>query len=169
MCVATATALKRKWVIQKKWLFLAIRVIHRKRVIRIQFSHMNELVMNCDVLVHEATVGPILSDINRDYLDCSETEWKTIQNQIDNDPELSEKWNRAELRAPSIGHSTIKQAAQFAQKVHAKKLCLVHIGGRYQAKSEGHKRAIREMMRFEAGRYFEGTVEVGEDGMILNV
>lgn len=164
-----ATALRRKSASQKKWLFLAIHTIHRKRAIRVLFSHMEKLVMNCDVLLHEATVGPILSDINRDYLDRPETEWNAIQSQIDQDPALSAKWNRTAARAPGIGHSTIKQAAQFAKKVNAKKLCMLHIGGRYQAKSEEHKRAISKMMQFEAGRYFEGNVEVCEDGMIISI
>lgn len=125
--------------------------------------------MDCDVLVHEATVGPILSDINRDYLNVAETEWKQLQERVNSDPSLSATWNRVAGRALYIGHSTLMQTAQFAFKVNAKALYITHIGGRYQAKSEEHKRAIREMMRFEAKRYFGGKVEICEDGMIVNV
>lgn len=123
--------------------------------------------MDCDVLVHEATVGPILSDISRDYLDVSESEWEALQNQINSDPSLRNKWNHVAMRAPMIGHSTIQQAAQYAKDVNAKVLCLVHFGGRYQAKSEKHKEAIRDMMLFEAKRYYGGNVKVCQDGDIL--
>ena len=132
----------------------------------IQFIHrsMKPLVQDSDLLVHEATFGPILSDINHDYLHIDITKWKEIQQEVLQDPKNNSIWNNLKWRARAYGHSNIEMAGTFAQEIHAKHLIFTHIGGRYDAKSPKAIEAIKVMFEEQAKEYFDGEVIVAYDG-----
>lgn len=132
----------------------------------IQFIHrsMKPLVQDSDLLVHEATFGPILSDINHDYLHIDITKWKEIQQEVLQDPKNNSIWQNLKWRARAYGHSNIEMAGTFAQEIHAKHLIFTHIGGRYDAKSPKAIEAIKVMFEEQAKEYFDGEVIVAYDG-----
>ena len=130
---------------------------------------MKPLVQDSDLLVHEATFGPILSDINHDYLHIDVTQWKEFQEEVLQDPKNQRIWNDLKWRAKAYGHSNIEMTATFAQEIHAKHLILTHIGGRYDAKSPKSINAIKVLFEEQAKEYFDGEVVVAYDGFQYNL
>lgn len=124
---------------------------------------MKPLVMNSDVLVHEASFGPIISDIDRKYLN-NVKEWKSLQTQLLGEERYLKKWVAVKEKAKKWNHSTLEMVGVYASSIHAKNLILTHIGGRYDAKSPKSTSNIQYLIEQQARLYYEGDVKVAYDG-----
>lgn len=124
---------------------------------------MKPLVMNSDVLVHEASFGPIITDIDRKYL-SNINEWKSLQTQLLEEERNMKKWMNIKEKAKKWNHSTLDMVGAYASSIHAKNLILTHIGGRYDAKSPKSIRNIQYLLEQQARLYFKGHLEVAYDG-----
>lgn len=114
-------------------------VLHSRR--------MADLIRGCDVLVHEATIGPLPQDFER-----SEHRVGVLDQEpdiIEAAAALSSKQRRLlERKVHSKGHSTAIEAAAFAREMKAKQLILNHISNRYDYLDDSHYlRTIEQMKR----------------------
>ena len=125
---------------------------------------MKPLVENSDVLVHEATFGPILSDLQRSGFYDYQWNWEEVQEEWLQNPKNKSKWESIVQKAAIYQHSTLDMVGQFAQEVKAKNLILTHIGGRYDGKSAKTLKALTHIFCGRVRKYFGGKVDMAYDG-----
>ena len=130
---------------------------------------MKSLVMNSDVLVHEATYGPILSDLDRSYLRGDLKRWKQVQEEALSIPKYKNKWENIKEKAVIWYHSTIEMAGNYATSVNAKNLILTHLSGKYDAGSINSQKNIQYLFKEQCKLYFNGEAIVAYDGLIVDL
>lgn len=126
------------------------------------------LVENSTVLVHESTYGPILSDMDRKFLNGNLSTWRSTQNMALTDDKYKKKWDKVTEKAKKWNHSTVEMAGKFAHSVRAENLILTHIGGMYDAKSDKTLKNIQYLFEEQARLHFPGKVHVAYDGFVLH-
>lgn len=130
---------------------------------------MISLIENCDLLLHELSVGPALSDIDESYLSHQQSEWRNDIADVLRDPVKGRKWKSVSDRAMLTDHSNAEMTGTFAKRVRAKKLCCIHIGGRYSRYDPLKKEAINQMLKSRVEEYYDGEVVIGTDGLTIRV
>ena len=130
---------------------------------------MKSLVMNSDVLVHEATYGPILSDLDRSYLRGDLKKWKQLQEEVLSIPKYKNKWENIKEKAVTWYHSTIEMAGNYATSVNAKSLILTHLSGKYDTTSMNSKKNIQYLFEEQCKLYFNGETILACDGLIVDL
>lgn len=128
------------------------------------YRNMKPLVANSDVLVHEATYGPILSDLDRSLLHQDLTNWKQIQDEVLMDERNQRRWDELKKKALYTCHSSCEMVGRFASEIHAKAVILTHLGSRYDCKSERTAKAIQYLLKEQVGLYFDGLAVTAYDG-----
>ena len=106
---------------------------------------MADLIRGCDVLVHEATIGPLPQDFERSEPISGDIEPLPVL--IEAAAALSWKQRRLlEKKVHSKGHSTAVEAAAFAREMKVHQLILNHISNRYDYLDDLHyARTIQQM------------------------
>lgn len=101
-------------------------------------SEMKELLLDCDLLVHESTNARLAEDADK-------TE------------------EEVELTARDHGHSTPQMAGRFAREVRARCLALTHFSQRYKGDEDPESVATMEEIRMLARREFNRDRAAGEE------
>lgn len=106
---------------------------------------MADLIRGCDVLVHEATIGPLPQDFERSEPISGDIE--PLPDVVEAAAALSWKQRRLlEKKVHSKGHSTAVEAAAFAREMKVHQLILNHISNRYDYLDDLHyARTIQQM------------------------
>ena len=130
---------------------------------------MVSLIQNCDLLFHELSYGPILSDMDRDALLQPESTYAQLQNSLLSQERTRARWEKIIASAGFWKHSTAEMVGVFAEKVKAKRLVLIHIGARYEAKNREVRDKIENLLRKRVNEFYHGSIVLSHDGMIVKL
>lgn len=129
---------------------------------------MVPLITGCDVLVHEMSYGPLITDLQRNYLHQDVYNWKQVQHSALQDPKNVERWNKIKASAQLWEHSDAEMVGNFASTVGAKKLVLTHFSSRYDTNPRSEDR-MEYLIRGQVQEWFKGRIEVARDGKTIVV
>lgn len=127
--------------------------------------HMVDLVKGCDILFHELSYGPCLLDISRDVLNEPEYRDKLLEKEWLSVEKNAARWKKIEDNAQLWKHSTAEMVGNYATEVEAKRVVLIHIGGRYEAFNRDKNARIEGMLRRRVKEFYKGAVLLAHDGM----
>ena len=129
---------------------------------------MVPLITGCDVLVHEMSYGPLITDLQRNYLHQDVYNWRQVQHSALQDPKNVERWNKINASAQLWKHSDAEMVGNFASTVGAKKLVLTHFSSRYDTNPRSEDR-MEYLIRGQVQEWFKGRIEVARDGKTIVV
>lgn len=102
---------------------------------------LSSLIRGSDLLVHEATIGPIAQDLQSRGSGLSGRDSESISF-------IEEAVRRQLEKGVHVkGHSTAVEAARFARELDVKTLVLNHISNRYDYIDEAHYREASDAIR----------------------
>lgn len=125
---------------------------------------MTQLVDHCDVLVHEMSYGPLITDINRKYIKQDVSQWKHIQKVELKTEKNKKRWDDIKMRTRVWNHSDAEMVGTFASSVHARKLIVTHFSSRYDTNPNSEKK-MNFLIREQVKEYFKERVDVATDGL----
>lgn len=129
---------------------------------------MTQLVDHCDVLVHEMSYGPLITDMDRKVLKQNVTNWKQIQKEQLEKEKNKQRWEDIKTRTRLWMHSDAEMVGTFASSVHAKKLVVTHFSSRYDT-SENSEWKMCFLIAEQVKEYYQGRVDVAVDGLSYTV